>query len=49
MSYADEVFIANCKDILENGVWDTDREVRPRWGGRRERPYHQKIRHCEPL
>ena len=31
MSYADEVFIQNCKDILENGVWDTDREVRPRW------------------
>ena len=24
MSYADEVFIANCKDILENGTWDTD-------------------------
>ena len=31
MSYADEVFIRNCKDILENGIWDTDREVRPRW------------------
>lgn len=31
MSYADEVFISNCKDILENGVWDTDREVRTRW------------------
>ena len=31
MSYADQVFIQNCKDILENGVWDTDREVRPRW------------------
>ena len=31
MSYADEVFIQNCKDILENGIWDTDREVRPRW------------------
>lgn len=31
MSYADEVFIQNCRDILENGVWDTDREVRPRW------------------
>ncbi len=31
MSYADEVFIANCKDILENGVWDTDFEVRPHW------------------
>ncbi len=31
MSYADEVFIRNCRDILDNGVWDTDREVRPRW------------------
>ncbi len=31
MSLADEVFVANCKDILENGIWDTDREVRPRW------------------
>jgi len=31
MSIADEIFIANCKDILENGIWDTDREVRPRW------------------
>ena len=31
MSKADEIFIANCKDILENGVWDTDREVRPHW------------------
>ena len=32
MSRADEIFIANCRDILENGTWDTDREVRPRWG-----------------
>ena len=31
MSYADEVFIQNCKEILANGIWDTDREVRPRW------------------
>lgn len=31
MSIADEIFIANCKDILENGIWDTDQEVRPRW------------------
>lgn len=31
MSYADEVFIQNCKDILDNGVWDTDLPVRPRW------------------
>ena len=31
MSYADELFIKNCRNILENGVWDTDYEVRPRW------------------
>lgn len=31
MSYADWVFIKNCKDIMENGVWDTDYDVRPKW------------------
>ena len=31
MSYADEVFIRNCRDILTHGVWDTDQAVRPRW------------------
>ena len=31
MSRADEIYRANCLDILENGVWDTDRTVRPRW------------------
>ncbi|MBQ9708991.1 MAG: thymidylate synthase [Clostridia bacterium] len=31
MSYADKVFIQNCKDIIENGVWDTELDVRPRW------------------
>ena len=31
MSYADQVFIQTCKDILAHGVWDTDRAVRPRW------------------
>ena len=31
MSRADEIFIQNCKDILTKGIWDTDREVRPRW------------------
>lgn len=31
MSYADNVFINNVKDILENGTWDTDTNVRPRW------------------
>ena len=31
MSRADVIFQQNCRDILENGVWDTDREVRPHW------------------
>ena len=31
MRRADEIFIQNCKDILSKGIWDTDREVRPRW------------------
>ena len=31
MSRADEIFIENCKEILTNGVWDTELQVRPRW------------------
>ncbi len=31
MSRADAIFIQNCRDILDNGVWDTDLPVRPRW------------------
>lgn len=31
MSYADKIFIDNMKDILANGVWDTDCNVRPVW------------------
>ena len=31
MSYADTVFIENCKHILSKGVWDRDQAVRPRW------------------
>ena len=31
MSRADEIFIRNCRDIVENGVWDTGLDVRPRW------------------
>ena len=31
MSRADEIFIQNCRDILDHGIWDTDRVVRPRW------------------
>ena len=31
MSLADKIFINNCKDILENGSWDKEFDVRPRW------------------
>lgn len=31
MSYADKVFIQNCKDILKNGYSDKDNSVRPHW------------------
>ncbi|MBR7186745.1 MAG: thymidylate synthase [Clostridia bacterium] len=31
MSKADLIFIENCKEILENGFWDTALDVRPRW------------------
>ncbi len=31
MSYADRIFIQNCRDILENGWWDTEVSVRPKW------------------
>ena len=31
MSHADQIFIQNCNDILEHGVWDTDYDVRPVW------------------
>lgn len=31
MSRADELFIQNCREILEHGTWDTDLSVRPKW------------------
>ncbi len=31
MSVADTIFIENCKNIINNGFWDTDFDVRPRW------------------
>ena len=31
MSRADKVFLENCKDIIENGFWDTELDVRPKW------------------
>lgn len=31
MSLADNIFIDNCTQILEQGFWDTGQDVRPRW------------------
>ena len=31
MSRADEIFAQNMTDIMENGFWDTELDVRPRW------------------
>lgn len=31
VSLADEIFIRNCKDIIENGFMDNEMEVRPHW------------------
>lgn len=31
MSRADKIFAENMRDIMENGVWDTELDVRPRW------------------
>lgn len=31
MSYADKVFISNCRDIIENGTRDINCKVRPHW------------------
>lgn len=31
MSYADRVYVENCRRILSEGVWDTDLPVRPHW------------------
>ncbi len=31
MSRADDIFIQNCREILDHGVWDTDYPVRPHW------------------
>lgn len=31
MSRADEIFVSNMQDILENGIWDTNLDVRPKW------------------
>lgn len=47
MSIADRVFIENCRDIISNGVWDTDRPVRPRWEDGSPRTYRKALRRGE--
>ena len=44
MSYADEVFIDNCKKILNEGIWDTTGPVRPKWADGKEA--HTKKTFC---
>lgn len=31
MSLADKIFIQTCRDIIDNGFWDTELPVRPHW------------------
>ena len=31
MSLADKIFIETCRNIIDNGTWDTDLPVRPKW------------------
>ncbi|MBO7298064.1 MAG: thymidylate synthase [Clostridia bacterium] len=31
MSRADEIFVQNMTDIMQNGYWDTELDVRPKW------------------
>ena len=44
MSFADQTFIDNVKDILENGTWDTEMDVRPKWAD--GTPAHTISRFC---
>ena len=49
MSKADQIFLANCQEILSRGTWDTHLPVRPPVGGRHPRPYGQMFRPGQPL
>ena len=31
MTYADQIFKENCREIINHGCWDKDGEGRPRW------------------
>ena len=48
MSYCDEVFRANCRDILENGF--SDEHQRCALVGKMDAcAYVEEVRHCQPL
>lgn len=49
MSYADEIFIKNARDIIDHGYSDAEYEVRPHWGGRDARAHDQMLCPGEPL
>ena len=49
MSYADQVFMQNIREILDHGVWDTDQNVRPHWEDGTPAHTIKKIRHRQPL
>lgn len=50
MSLADDLFIQNCRDILENGVSDEGCEVRPRWGRTgTPAPYYKEVLYRQPV
>lgn len=40
MAYADKIFKDNLRNVLENGVWDTNYKVRPKWAD--GKPAHTK-------
>lgn len=40
---ADRIFKEMCIDILENGIWDSDQEVRPRWKRWNSSTYNKKV------
>ena len=44
MSYADEIFIKNCRDIIDNGISDENAKVRPHWID--GTPAHTKKKFC---
>ena len=47
MSYADQVFIEMCRDIIDNGTSTEGEKVRP--VGRNARLYHQKVWGSQPV